>query len=88
MLKCSESQQQFLDMTAGAANKARLKAQEADKLGLKTLAREWDYFSTAFEKAIERQLRVFEVDGDDRPPEPEPPKEPANVSLAKQLHFT
>jgi hypothetical protein len=83
----NDSQQAFLDMTAKAVGKARLCAKEADKLGLMTLAREWDYFSTSFAKALERQLRVFEIEEPQMTNTPHTPEPPPSQPI-KQLRFT
>jgi hypothetical protein len=48
-----------MEKTAKACARSRELAEEANKLDLMTLAREWDYVGKCLEGALANQLRVF-----------------------------
>jgi hypothetical protein len=56
----SVDQLRFMEKTAAARRRASELAADANRLGLMTLAREWDFIGTCLERAIARQLLTFE----------------------------
>ena len=60
MSEANEQQLHFMDMTAKARARCVELAKEADRLGLMSLAREWDYVGQCLEQSIQNQLRVFD----------------------------
>jgi hypothetical protein len=55
-------QLKFLELCRQACAKFSERAEEAAKLNLPVLAREWDYYSKELELRIEMQLRSFRED--------------------------
>ena len=55
----TQEQLRFIEKTAKAQARTKEMADEADALGLITLAREWDYLGKCLEGALGNQLRVF-----------------------------
>jgi hypothetical protein len=62
MKELTPDQLKFLDLCRTACEKFRERAEEAAKLNLPVLAREWDYYSKELELRIEMQLRAFRED--------------------------
>jgi hypothetical protein len=56
----SEAQNKALKTAADAAKICLLRAGECDRLGLGTLAREWNYFGRSMAEKIEMQKKALE----------------------------
>jgi len=59
MKPLTPEQEKFIQRTQLACQRAEQMAEEANRLNLPILAREWSYFGAELEKRVDLQLRAF-----------------------------